>query len=66
MTQEISDEAPRFLRRADAAKYIREKWGIPMAPRTLPKSRAYPVTARKCITPGEYRSTRPNRSMRGP
>ena len=31
------DDAPRFLRRADAAKYIRERWGIPCAPRTLAK-----------------------------
>ncbi len=30
-------EAPRFLRRADAAKYIREQWGIPCAARTLAK-----------------------------
>jgi hypothetical protein len=37
MTQKILDEGPHFLRRADAAKYIREKWGIPMAPRTLAK-----------------------------
>ena len=30
-------EPPRFLRRADAAKYVREKWGIPCAARTLAK-----------------------------
>jgi hypothetical protein len=27
----------RFLRRADAARYVREKWGLPCAPRTLAK-----------------------------
>jgi hypothetical protein len=29
--------APRFLRRHDAAKYVRERWGIPCATRTLAK-----------------------------
>jgi hypothetical protein len=28
---------PRFLRRADAAKYVRERWGLPLAARTLAK-----------------------------
>jgi hypothetical protein len=28
---------PRFLRRADAAKYVRERWGLPLATRTLAK-----------------------------
>jgi hypothetical protein len=28
---------PRFLRRADAAKYVRERWGVPCAARTLAK-----------------------------
>jgi hypothetical protein len=28
---------PRFLRRADAAKYVRERWGVPCATRTLAK-----------------------------
>jgi hypothetical protein len=39
MTDKTFEEskAPRFLRRADAAKYIREKWGIPCAARTLAK-----------------------------
>lgn len=40
MTEKIiSDEGggPRFLRRADAAKYVRERWGIPCAARTLAK-----------------------------
>jgi hypothetical protein len=30
-------DGPRFLRRADAARYVREKWGIPCAARTLAK-----------------------------
>ena len=29
--------APQYLRRLDAAKYIRERWGIPCAARTLAK-----------------------------
>jgi hypothetical protein len=29
--------ASRFLRRAEAAKHIREKWGYPCSPRTLAK-----------------------------
>jgi hypothetical protein len=34
-----TDEAAhrKFLRRADAARYIRDKWGLPCAPRTLAK-----------------------------
>jgi hypothetical protein len=28
---------PRFLRRAEAAKYLTEEWGVPTAPRTLAK-----------------------------
>jgi hypothetical protein len=29
--------APRFLRRSNAAKYIRDRWGLPCAARTLAK-----------------------------
>ena len=59
------DDAPRFLRRADAAKYIRERWGIHAHRERWPRSRAYRVMVPRCTTPGEYRSTRPNRSMHG-
>jgi hypothetical protein len=31
------DGGPLFLRRANAAKYVRERWGIPCAARTLAK-----------------------------
>jgi hypothetical protein len=39
MTEIISEEGggPRFLRRTDAAKYLREKWGLPCQPRSLAK-----------------------------
>ena len=39
MDKIVSDKAggPRFYRRAAAAKYIREQWGIPCEGRTLAK-----------------------------
>jgi hypothetical protein len=38
MTDKTFEErGPRFLRRADAAKYLREVWGIPCQPRSLAK-----------------------------
>ena len=30
-------QLPRFLRRSDAAKYLRDRWGLPCATRTLAK-----------------------------
>jgi hypothetical protein len=33
----IKAGAPHYLRRGDAAKYVRERWGIPCATRTLAK-----------------------------
>jgi hypothetical protein len=33
----IKAGAPHYLRRREAAKYVRERWGIPCAARTLAK-----------------------------
>ena len=34
---ETSPAPRRMLRRAEAAEYVRERWGYPLAPRTLAK-----------------------------
>jgi hypothetical protein len=33
----IPGSTPRYLRRSDAAKYVRDRWGLPCAARTLAK-----------------------------
>lgn len=33
----MADFAPKFLRRADAARYVRDRWGIPCSTRWLAK-----------------------------
>ena len=37
MAADTSLSLPRYLRREEAAKYVRENWGIPCAPKWLAK-----------------------------
>jgi hypothetical protein len=37
MTESAPVNKPRYLRRVEAARYIRDTWGIPCSPKTLAK-----------------------------